>query len=99
MSTPITSNEKRCVVKHFKKNHSHFTQGRFIVPLPKNIEAYALGQSRSSAMKRFHSLERSLQAQGQFHELSKVVNEHFEKGHAEGAIESLVNDPLQRICR
>jgi hypothetical protein len=34
-------------------------------------------------IKRFHSLERSLYAKGQFQEFATVVNEYFDLEHAE----------------
>ena len=43
----------------------------------------SLGESRSQAMRRFLSLERSLYAKEQFDEFDSVMNEYFEKGHAE----------------
>ena len=59
------SPEERIVMRHFEENHSHSETGRFIVPLPKNPQCKQLGESRSQAVRRFHSLEHSLYAKGQ----------------------------------
>ena len=75
--------EERLVVQHFKDNHSRSEDSRFIVPLPKKPHAKSLGESRSQAVRRFLSLERSLHAKEQFDEFDSVMNEYFEKGHAE----------------
>ena len=75
--------DKRLVVQHFKDNHSQSEDGRFIVPLPKKPHAKSLGESRSQAVRRFLSLERSLYAKEQFDEFDSVMDEYFEKGHAE----------------
>ena len=54
------SPDERFVVQHFKDTHTRSDEGRFIVPLPKNPQSKSLGESRSQAVKRFLSLERSL---------------------------------------
>ena len=74
--------EERLVVQHFKDNHSRSEDGHFIVPLPKKPHAKSLGESRSQAVRRFLSLERSLHAK-EFDEFDSVMNEYFEKGHTE----------------
>ena len=60
------SPEEKIVMDHFNHHHQRDDTGRFIVPLPKNPKAKALGESRSLAVRRFMSLERSLRARGQF---------------------------------
>ena len=77
------SPEERSVVEHFNKNHTHTESGRFIVPLPKRPDSKSLGESRSQAVRRFTSLERSLRSKDQFQEFSAVVEEYFEMDHAE----------------
>ncbi len=42
-----------------------------------------LGESRSQAVRRFTSFERSLHVKGQFPEFKAVVDEYFESKHAE----------------
>ena len=75
--------EERIVTEHFKNHHSRTCDGRFVVPLPKKDSHTAIGESRSQAVRRFQSLERSLHYKGQFHELSVVMEEYFEQKHAE----------------
>ena len=78
------SAEERAVVRHFKSNHTRTKEGRFIIPLPKDPNAKPLGESRSQAVRRFLSLERSLNQKGCFQEFDTVMQEYFDLGHAEG---------------
>ena len=77
------SPEEQMVVDHFDKNHRRSESGRFIVPLPRKPQAKSIGESRSQAVRRFLSLERSLHAKGRFQEFSDVIEEYFEMQHAE----------------
>ena len=77
------SMEERTVIRHFESNHSRTKGGRFVVPLPKNPSAKLIGESRSQAVQRFLSLERSLNAKGCFKEFSDVMQEYLDLGHAE----------------
>ena len=56
-SEPVLTVEEKAVVKHFKENHFRLPDGRFAVPLD---NAPKIGESRSQAVRRFLSLERSL---------------------------------------
>ena len=58
------SPQERSVMHHFSETHTRTESGRFVVPLPKNPQAKRLGESRSHAVRRFLSLERSLNAKG-----------------------------------
>ena len=89
------SPEERMVVQHFKENHSRSESGRFIVPLPKTPQSKQLGESRPQAVRRFHSLERSLYAKGQFQEFATVMNEYFDLEQAE----PVSQDDLQKPPR
>ena len=77
------SPEESAVVKHFHDNHRKKEDGRFVVPLPKNTQAKSLGESRSSAVRRFLSLERSLHSKDQFEEFAAVMSECMDLKHAE----------------
>jgi len=77
------SAEERMVVRHFESNHTRSPEGRFIVPLPRNPSATPLGESRSQAVRRFLSLERSLNQKGRFEEFDAVMQEYFDLKHAE----------------
>ena len=57
--------------------------GTITVPLPKKTDVNPLGESRSQAVRRFISLERSLHNQREFEPFAKVVKEYFTIGHAE----------------
>ena len=56
--------EEKFVVEHFQSNHSRDEDGRFIVPLPRKSDSPTLGESRSQAVKRFITLERSILYKG-----------------------------------
>ena len=77
------SMEERTVLRHFESNHFRNKVGRFVVPLPKRSDAKTLGESRSQAVRRFLSLERSLNVKGQFIEFEAVMKEYTDLQHAE----------------
>ena len=70
-------------MRHFRETHTHSPDGRFIVALPKRPGVKPLGESWSQAIRRFLSLERSLNSRSLFKEVNEVVLEYFELGHAE----------------
>ena len=82
-TTQYFPQKKRTVVRHFESNHSRSKERRFVVPLPRNPSAKQIGESRSQAVRRFLSLERSLTAKGRFKELDDVMQEYLDLGHAE----------------
>lgn len=82
-NSTIMSAEESCVVKHFQENHTRTADGKFVVPLPIKQDAGVLGESRSTAVRRFLSLERSLHFKGQFGQFAEVIQEYFDMGHAE----------------
>ena len=77
------SPEERSVVQHFQRNHRRAPDGRFIVPLPKKPHVPSLGESRSHAVRRFLSLERSLRAKNEFETFDSVMQEYLDLKHAE----------------
>ena len=77
------SAEERMVVRYFQSDHSRTKEGRFVVPLPKNPSAELIGESRSQAVRRFLSLESSLNGKGCFQEFDAVMQKYFDLGHAE----------------
>ena len=54
-----------------------------MVPLPRNLKSQSLGESRSQAVRRLLSFERSLHSKGRFPEFKIVMDEYFDQGHAE----------------
>ena len=80
---PSLSAEERSVMQHFMNSHSRDTTGRFTVPLPKRPNAKLIGESRTQAVRRFLSLERSLHSKGQCDAFKDVMEEYFQMGHAE----------------
>ena len=69
-------------MQHFKTSHTRADIGGFVVPLPRRHDVRPPGESRSQAVSRFLSLERSLHSSGSFDEFSKVI-EYFTLEHAE----------------
>ena len=80
---PILSPEEKAAVKHFEAEHHRTDTGRFVVPLLRRPDAKRLGESRSQAVRRFVHFERSLHSKGIFPQFKEVIDEYFEKGHAE----------------
>ena len=91
VSEPIYSTEERMVIDHYKANHLRDDNGMFVVPLPRKPDVTPLGESRSQAVRRFHSLERALHTKGQFKEVHEVIQEYFDLGHAEPVPTSSLN--------
>ena len=79
----VLTPEVKSVVEYFNETHHQNSDGRFIVSLPKKPDAKALGESRSTAVTRFLSLERSLHSKVQFGKLTEVMAEYFQMDHAE----------------
>ena len=77
------TSEESAVVDHFKNFHTRSADGRFMVPLPRKSESKPLGESRSQAVRRFLTFERSLHSKGLFPEIKAVMDEYFDMGHAE----------------
>ncbi len=75
--------EERAVTQHFEHHHFRNDRGQFVVPLPKKLQAKPIGESRSQAVRRYFSLERSLHSRQLFDEFRTVIEEYFEKGHSE----------------
>ena len=92
------SPEKRSVVQHFEKTHCRAPDGRFIVPLPKKCHAPSLGESRSHAVWRFLSLERSLLANDELQAFDSVMQEYFVMQHAELVPTADLEKPTDRQC-
>ncbi len=77
------SQEEREVKKHFQTHHYRKQDGRFVVPLPRNPEVKPIGESRSQAVRRFLTLEKSLRSKNQCGAFDAVIREYFDLGHAE----------------
>ena len=83
MGKTSLSPEERFVVEHFETNHRRDPDGRFVVPLPKKPDLKPLGESRSQAVRRFLSLEKSLKHSHQTEAFHASMEEYFDCGHAE----------------
>ena len=80
---PVLSAEEQAVVNHYHTNHSCSPEGSFTVLLPKHSNVPDLGESRSQAVRRFLTLERSLCSKGEFNNFAEVMREYFTLSHAE----------------
>ena len=89
--------EERTVVRHFDSHHSRTNEGRFVVPLPRRPDTKPIGESRSHAVRRFMSLERSLNVNGRFGEFKAVMQEYLDMGHAERVPIEDVNKPQNEV--
>ena len=93
---PLTIEEK-VVAEHFQKSHYRASDGAFVVPLPKKAHHEPIGESRSMAVKRFLSMERSLFAKNRFEEFASVMNEYVELKHAELVPPSDLDKPPNEV--
>ena len=91
------SPEEKSVIKHFDGTHRRTPEGRFIVPLPKKPNSPPLGESRSQAVRRFLSLERSLLSRGEFDAFNSVIREYFDLKHAEPVPDTDRDKPVQQV--
>ena len=78
-SSLAISPEEKLVVQHYEDNHSRTSCGRFIVPLPKRSDTGIIGESRSQAVRRFLSLERSLHSRKQFQDFNAVMQDYLDR--------------------
>ena len=85
------------MVRHFESNHSRTKDGRFVVPLPKDPRAKLIGESRSQAVRRLLSLERSLNTRGCFNEFDDIMQEYLDLGHTEVVPIMEMEKPLDSI--
>lgn len=83
LTKPVLSLEEGTVLKHFDAHHHHTDNGSFVIPLPKKPDSKPLGESRSQAVRRFLSLERTLKRKNMFREFENVMQEYLDLGHAE----------------
>ena len=69
-------------MKYFETHYSHFSSGRFVIPLPHKENTPVMGESRSQAVRFLH-LEKSLSLKGLSKQFNDVMNKYFDEGHAE----------------
>ena len=82
VDAPFTSEEQR-VEEHYKQTHKYDeVEKRYSVTLPKTIGGLVLGESRSRALHRAQSTERSLIRKNKWAGFQKVMEEYITLGHA-----------------
>ena len=79
----ILTAEEQLAVSHFQDTHRREEDGRYVVGLPKRIPALELGKSRSTALRRYLSNEKSLRRTGQWEAFHMGVQEYIDLIHAE----------------
>ena len=94
---PALNSEEHSVMQQFEEQHHRSGNGRFIVPLPRRLDAKPLGESHSQAFRRFLSLEHFLRAKGKFSEFEEVMEEYIKLGHAELVPESDLQKPPETV--
>ena len=78
----LSAEEKR-VQEHYVMTHKFVPNtGRYEITLPRLVDAGGLGESRTMALQRFFSNEKSLLKKGTWSEFQKVVSEYLELAHA-----------------
>ena len=81
--TELSPEEAR-VEEHFKDTHSYNAEmKRYIVKLPRIQDPPALGESRTQAINRGGSNERSLKRKQKLGPFQAVLHEYFDLGHAQ----------------
>ena len=85
------------VVQHFEETHTRDEVGRFVVTLPIKENATPLGETRTSAVRRFRGLERSLRSNGKFVAFAEAIGEYFEQNHAEPVPPQDLSKPCHEV--
>ncbi|XP_052753699.1 uncharacterized protein LOC128201271 [Galleria mellonella] len=81
-SQPIRDPEDILCEKHFTDTHTRDDTGRFIVRLPFKVDHKPLGETHTTALKRFHNLERRMLKDDKLHELYVAfMKDYIEAGH------------------
>ncbi len=85
MTPEVTSSSRMedASISHFLDTHSVSAEGRYAVQLPRVPNPPELGQSRTLAVQRFLSNERSLRKQKKLEEFEHALQEYLTLGHAE----------------
>ena len=81
-SSTISPEDQR-VLDHFQDTHVRLSTGQYQVQLPHQLPMPELGESRSTAVRRFLSNERNLKRRGKWEEFYKVLLEYPALKHAE----------------
>jgi len=92
---PNFTHEEKFCEEHFIKTFRRNSDGRFIVQLPFRGEASeSLGESRSTAQKRFWAMERKLQGNSALREqYLQFIREYIQLGYMERINDSNLNEP------
>ncbi len=77
------STAEQQALDNFQDSHRILPSGRFSVSLPRKESAPVLGESRSTAIKRFLMNEKALERKNQFSAFTDVLKEYLTLGHAE----------------
>ncbi|XP_057334345.1 uncharacterized protein LOC130673375 [Microplitis mediator] len=90
-SVVILSSEERACEEHYKLHTTRTVEGRYVIRLPFNSKKSRLGDSHSSALKRFFSLEKRFQRDHSLkHDYLEFLQKYKELGHM-----SVSDDPAE----
>ncbi|XP_008189428.1 uncharacterized protein LOC103311557 [Acyrthosiphon pisum] len=79
----LSSTEKECL-NWFNQTTTQDTSGRFMVSLPRKLNASELGESKQMALHRFFGLEKRLSKNASLkNSYSEFMNEYLALGHME----------------
>ena len=82
------------MVRHFESTYFRTEKVRFVA---KDLSTKPVGESRSQAVQTFLSLECSLKARDCFKEISYVMQEYLDLGHAEMVLIADLERPPDKV--
>ena len=89
------SPEEEAIQQQYADTHVFLPSvGKYQVTLPKKGQDLILGESRSQAVKRFHSYERSLLQKGNWKKFQDIIQEYLDLGHAQQVTEAELKTPV-----
>ena len=89
------SPEENKVQLHYLKTHTFIpSAGKYRVSLPRKEQDLSLGESRSQAVKRFHSHERSLAQKGHSEKFHQQIQEYLDLGHTQLVTKDELHTPV-----
>ncbi|XP_017791907.1 PREDICTED: uncharacterized protein LOC108573927 [Habropoda laboriosa] len=81
-TTPHLTSEEQAAEEHFKLNTRRSPDGRYVVALPFKDNKRNLGDSRNTALRRFHSLKNKLKSNPILKDqYTAVIQEYIDLGH------------------
>ena len=89
--------EELSAMTNFTDNYFRDDSGRYGVMLPRRSPLPELGESRLTALKRFHQNERSLKHKGQWERFYLALEEYSQLHHSERVPASELSKPPSKV--